>query len=511
MKRPRPVVLCILDGWGLGEKNATNAVNAARTPNLDKLEADYPTTSLDAAGEAVGLPPGQMGNSEVGHLNIGAGRVVYQDITRISKAVKDGDFFHNEVLLDAVRRAKEGNRRLHLMGLLSDGGVHSSWDHVEALLKLAADSGVERLYFHAFLDGRDVPPRSALKYFSRLEEKMSQLGTGRVATVSGRYYAMDRDKRWERTKLAFDALTKGEGATASSAAEAVRQSYDDGVVDEFVKPTVILEEGNPVAEIERGDSVIFLNFRNDRTRQLTQAITQENFDGFDRGDWPRVHFVCMTLYDPAFNLPVAFPKPRIINTLADVLAANGSRQLHIAETEKYAHVTFFFNGQVEQAKDREERILVPSPKVATYDMKPEMSAYEVTDKVVKEITEDGFDFVVMNYANCDMVGHTGKLDAAIGAVEAVDECVGRLVHAALSVGGAVFITADHGNADKMLDFETGQPHTAHTTDPVPFIAVCPDKPGLRDGGILSDIGPTILGVMGIEQPEEMTGKNLFLR
>lgn len=511
LKRPRPIVLCILDGWGIGEKAPTNAISAARTPNLDYIEGAYPTMQLDAAGEAVGLPAGQMGNSEVGHLNIGAGRVVYQDITRISRAIKDGIFFKNEVLLHAMTEAKKGGRSLHLMGLLSDGGVHSSWGHITALLKMAADKGVERLYLHAFLDGRDVPPQSALKYLGWLKGEMADSGVGEVATVSGRFYAMDRDKRWERTKLAYDVLTRGEGETAADAEAAVEQSYDEGVVDEFVKPTVILRDGRPVATVKEGDSVIFFNFRNDRTRQLTAAMTQEDFTGFDRGpDWPRANFVCMTLYDPQFNLPVAFPKPDVKSTLADVLSAGGFTQLHIAETEKYAHVTFFFNGQVEKPKEGEERILIPSPKVATYDLKPEMSAYEVTDRVVSEIKAGRFDFIVMNYANCDMVGHTGKIEAAVRAVEAVDECVGRVVHISLEVGGAVLVTADHGNADRMVDFETGQPHTAHTTDQVPFIAVCSTKPKLRDHGMLSEIAPTILQLMGIEQPPEMTGKSLLV-
>ncbi|MHB0976790.1 MAG: 2,3-bisphosphoglycerate-independent phosphoglycerate mutase [Candidatus Aquicultorales bacterium] len=506
---PRPIVLCILDGWGLGKATSTNAVSVAETPNLDKLRALYPSTQLDAAGEAVGLPAGQMGNSEVGHLNIGAGRIVYQDITRISKAIREGDFFSNEVLLDAVRNGGQDGRSLHLMGLLSDGGVHSSWDHIEALIKMAADNGVTRLFVHAFLDGRDVPPQSALVYFDRLERYMSGIGVGKVASVSGRYYAMDRDRRWERTKLAYDMLVRGEGVTARTAEQAVVQSYDQGVADEFIQPTVIVQNDGPVAVLKDGDSVVFFNFRNDRTRQLTDALTQDDFDGFERHGRTRLHFACMTLYDPNFNLPVAFPKPQIVNTLADVLAARGKTQLHIAETEKYAHVTFFFNGQVEQPKEGEERILVPSPKVATYDMKPEMSAYEVTDRVVSEIERAVFDFVVVNYANCDMVGHTGKFEAAVAAVEAVDECVGRVVHAACSNGGAVFVTSDHGNADMMVDYETGQPHTAHTTDPVPLIAVCSRKEELRKPACLCDIAPTVLELMGVDQPPEMTGRSLF--
>lgn len=507
---PRPVVLCILDGWGIGERDSTNAIHAARTPNLDKLEREYPTAVLDAAGEAVGLPAGQMGNSEVGHLNIGAGRIVYQDITRISKAIEDGSFFKNDVLLDAMNKAKKAGSALHLMGLLSDGGVHSSWDHIIALLRMAKDNRIDRLYFHAFLDGRDVPPQSALKYVDLLESEMAKLKVGSIATISGRYYAMDRDRRWERTKLAFDALVYGKGEVAPDARSAVLRSYEKGVSDEFVKPTVIARNGEPIGTIKTGDSVVFFNFRNDRTRQLTRAITQDDFQEFDRGpSRPRVFFVCVTLYDPAFNLPVAFPKPDIANTLADVLAANGRTQLHIAETEKYAHVTFFFNGQVEKPKPGEERILVPSPKVATYDMKPEMSAYEITDQVVEAIESSRFDFIVMNFANCDMVGHTGKLEAAIRAVEAVDECIGRVVHASLRSGGVVLVTADHGNADRMVDLQTGQPHTAHTTDPVPFIAVCPGRRALRRNGLLCDIAPTVLDLMEIPKSPEMTGESLF--
>lgn len=508
-QRPHPVVLCILDGCGIGQESSTNAISVAHTPNLDKLAAEYATTVLDAAGESVGLPDGQMGNSEVGHLNIGAGRIVYQDITRISKAIKDGDFFKNAVLCEAMERAGKSGHALHLMGLLSDGGVHSSWDHIEALLRMAADNNVGRVYVHAFLDGRDVPPQSALNYIERLENTMKDLGIGRFATISGRYYAMDRDTRWERTKLAYDALVHGAGERAKDAAEAVERSYEEGVVDEFVKPTVIVQDGKPVGTIETGDSVVFFNFRNDRTRQLTRALTQAGFAEFEGVESLDLDFVCMTLYDPAFGLPVAFPKPMIVNTLADVLAANGKRQLHIAETEKYAHVTFFFNGQVEAVKEGEDRTLVASPKVATYDMQPEMSAYEVTDKVVEAIQSGRYDVIIMNYANCDMVGHTGKLDAAVRAVEAVDECVGRVTHAVFAAGGAVLVTADHGNADKMVDFETGQPHTAHTTDPVPFIAACSWHPRLRGRGLLSDIAPTILQLLGVELPKEMTGKTLI--
>lgn len=506
------MVLCILDGWGVNPEEAGNAILEANTPNLDSYKLKYPFTVLGAAGEAVGLPEGQMGNSEVGHLNLGAGRVVYQEITRITKSIRDGDFFENKVLIEAMDRAKEQGRAVHLLGLLSDGGVHSMNTHLYALIELAKARAVKDLFIHAFLDGRDVPPQSALRYFKELEEKLAEIGLGRVATVSGRYYVMDRDNRWERVKRGYDAMVNSTGKTAYSAAEAVEQSYAASVVDEFVEPTVIIDSvtNRPIGPVKEGDSVIFFNFRADRAREITRAFIQPDFDCFDRGpNPPKVFYVCMTQYDADFDVPVAFPPQELRNVLADVLAERGLKQLHTAETEKYAHVTFFFNGGKEDPKPGEDRVLVQSPKVATYDLKPEMSAYEVTDVVVDGINSGSYAFIVVNYANGDMVGHTGVFAAAVKAAEVVDECVGRVVEAVLSKGGAVFITADHGNADKMIDFEHKQPFTAHTTNLVPFYAVMRDSFAVRDGGILADVAPTILDVMGIEQPGDMTGTSLM--
>jgi len=513
-ERPGPVVLCILDGWGENPDKTGNAIEVANTPYLDRYEKEFPFTTLGSAGEAVGLPEGQMGNSEVGHLNLGAGRVVYQEITRISKSIRDGDFFKNEVLLKAMRNAKERGTAVHLMGLLSDGGVHSHIEHLFALIDMAKISGVERLYVHAFLDGRDVPPQSALRYFKQLEDRMAEVGLGRVATVMGRYYAMDRDNRWERVKRAYDAMAHGIGKHAYSASQAVEQSYEAALVDEFVEPTVILdkETNEPVAKVKDGDSLIFFNFRSDRAREITRAFIDKGFRGFDRGVHPpEVFFVCMTQYDVLFDVAVAFPPQELTNVLADVLAEHGKKQLHTAETEKYAHVTFFFNGGEESPKEGEERVLVPSPKVPTYDMKPEMSAPEVTDVVVDAINSGKYDFIIVNYANGDMVGHTGVFEAAVKAVEVVDSCVGRIIEAARAKDGVVFVTADHGNADKMIDFVHKQPFTAHTTNRVPFYAVMDNKFKLRNDGILADVAPTILDVMGIEKPPEMTGDSLIVK
>jgi len=513
-KRPRPVVLCVLDGWGENPDKVGNAIEAAGTPNLDRYEIEFPFTTLGAAGEAVGLPEGQMGNSEVGHLNLGAGRVVYQDITRISKSIREGDFFKNEAFLAAMDEAKSKNKAVHFMGLLSDGGVHSLDTHLLALLDMAKMQGVERVFIHAFLDGRDVPPQSALRYFEDLEKRMAEDELGKVATVMGRYYAMDRDNRWERVQKAYDAMVHARGKTAYSAEQAVKQSYDGGVVDEFVDPTIIIdkESGKPVASIEDGDSVIFYNFRSDRAREITRAFIEKDFKGFSRGpNPPEVFFVCMTQYDITFeNCHVAFPPQELTNILADVLSKNGLKQFHTAETEKYAHVTFFFNGGKEAPKEGEDRMLVPSPMVPTYDMKPEMSAFEVTDVVVDAIKSKKYDFIVVNFANGDMVGHTGIFDAAVKAVEAVDACVGRIVETARTEGGMIFITADHGNADKMMDFAHNQPFTAHTTNKVPFYAIYDDHFRLKDDGILADVAPTILDVLGIEKPKEMTGKSLIV-
>lgn len=513
-KRPKPVMLCILDGWGENPDLEGNAIEAANTPNLDRYEKEYPFSTLSASGEAVGLPEGQMGNSEVGHLNLGAGRVVYQEITRISKAIREGEFFENEAFVRAFRHCAEKGTAVHLMGLLSDGGVHSHEEHLFALIDMAKMNGVTRLFIHAFLDGRDVPPQSALRYFERLEAKMSASGLGKVATVIGRYYAMDRDNRWHRVEKAYNAMVNAQGKNADTAEQAVALSYQIGCVDEFVDPTVIMDEvsGEPVATIRDEDCLIFFNFRADRAREITRAFIEDDFDGFDRGsNPPHVTFVCMTQYDATFDVAVAFPPQELSHVLADVLAENGLRQLHTAETEKYAHVTFFFNGGEETPKTGEDRVLVPSPNVDTYDQQPEMSAYEVTDVVVNAIASGTYDFIVVNYANGDMVGHTGIFDAAVRAAEAVDDCIGRVVEAVRSAGGAMLITADHGNADKMIDIEHEQPFTAHTTNKVPLYVITGESTGVSDGGILADIAPTILDIMRIAQPREMTGRSLLAR
>ncbi|MDP1809300.1 MAG: 2,3-bisphosphoglycerate-independent phosphoglycerate mutase [Actinomycetota bacterium] len=502
-----PVCLIILDGFGVAPVGRTNAVTVADKPNYDAYTAMYPHTTLNAAGTDVGLPAGQMGNSEVGHLNIGAGRIVYQDLTRIDKAIEDGSFGANPVLIEAVDKAKAGGAALHLLGLLSDGGVHSHNTHLYALLKLAKDRGLEKVFVHCFLDGRDTPPRSALKYVKDLEDELAVIGAGKIATVSGRYFAMDRDNRWERTLAAYQALVNGEGARAESATAAVEQSYEDGANDEFMQPTVI---DGVDGRIEAGDSVIFFNFRADRARQLTAALTQPGFDGFERGPAPpKVFFVCLALYDIDYKLPAAFGPEPLDNILAEVISARGLKQLHIAETEKYAHVTFFFNGGIEQPYPGEDRILVPSPKVATYDLKPEMSAPEVADKVVAAVDSGSYDFIVVNFANCDMVGHTGILTAAVRAIEAVDRAIGRVVEAVRRRGGAVIITADHGNSEQMAETD-GKPRTAHTVNRVPMIYISDDRDAaLKSGGRLADIAPTILTVMGIPVPPEMTGTSLL--
>jgi 2,3-bisphosphoglycerate-independent phosphoglycerate mutase len=501
-----------MDGWADGPASAGNAISLAKTPNFDAFLNAYPHTELGASGLDVGLPAGQMGNSEVGHLNIGAGRIIYQDLTRVSQAIKDGSFFRNPVILDAMRTAAGNGRRLHLMGLLSDGGVHSHATHLYALVEMAKQNGVKDVYIHAFLDGRDVPPDSGLKSVEKLDDRLKEIGLGRIATVSGRYYAMDRDQRWERTKLAWDAIVEGHGETAASGAEAVQDSYDAEIFDEFVKPAVVVDdlfdEGKPL--VRDSDAVVFFNFRPDRARQLTRAFIVPDFKGFDRGPKsPAVYFATMTEYDKKFPSPIAFPQEEIKNTLAEVLSANGLKQLHTAETEKYAHVTFFFNGGLEAAVPGEDRVLIPSPKVATYDLKPEMSAREVTDSVVAEIATDKYDVVIMNYANADMVGHTAIKTAVVKAVETVDECLGKVVEAVLAKGGAVLITADHGNADKIAEPGTDLPFTAHTTNPVPFILVSEKNKKLRGGGILADIAPTMLDLLGLPKPPEMTGKSLI--
>ncbi len=505
------VILIIMDGWGWREEREGNAVRQARTPNVDALIERFPHTLIQGSGPWVGLPEGQMGNSEVGHLNLGAGRVVYQDIMRIHRAIEDRSFFENEVLVDAMDRAR--GHTLHLMGLLSDGGVHSHIDHLVALLRMARDRGVERVAVHAILDGRDTSPHGGAGYLRTLGEAMAEVGVGRVASVVGRYWAMDRDKRWDRTRRAWALYVHGEGEAARDPAAAVEASYERDVTDEFVEPVCIVDEGgDPVATIGDGDVVVFFNFRADRARQITRAFTDADFDGFERDVTPKVHWVCMTRYDETFDLPVAFPPETLRGILAEVTSNAGLRSLRIAETEKYAHVTYFFNGGDETAWPGETRILVPSPKVATYDLQPEMSAHEVTERLLAEIAADRHDWIVCNFANPDMVGHTGVLEAAIRACETVDACVGRVIDALDLDRWRAIVTADHGNADIMIDPETGAPHTAHTTSPVPCILVDPDWKGeLIDDGALRDIAPTMLNWMGIDPPPEMTGRDLHRR
>ena len=507
-----PLALIILDGWGISERNEGNAIATAETPNYDNLLATFPHTKLGASGEDVGLPDGQMGNSEVGHLNIGAGRIVYQEFTRISKAIREGAFFNNDILSNAISRAKAGGNALHLIGLLSDGGVHSHITHLYALLEMAKNHSLEKVYVHALLDGRDVPPANGREYIEALEKKFDELGIGAVATVMGRYYAMDRDKRWERVERAYNAMAFGDGLQATLAVGAVAQSYEKGETDEFVQPTVIVgEDGQPAGTVQDGDTIIFYNFRPDRAREITRAFVDSDFTGFDRRPgFPKVHYVCMTQYDKTIETPVAFKPQVLTNTLGEVLSRHGLRQLRIAETEKYAHVTFFFNGGVEPPNPGEDRRLIPSPKVATYDLQPEMSAYGVTDAVLEEINADKYDVIILNYANPDMVGHTGVMDAAVKAVNVVDECLGRVISGVLQKGGRLLITADHGNAERMVDPDDGQPYTAHTTDPVPLIYIDNEnKKAALQAGRLEDIAPTMLGLLGVDQPSEMTGRNLL--
>lgn len=509
----KPTVLMILDGYGLSDKVNGNAVAEAKTPVMDKLMAEYPFVRGNASGMAVGLPEGQMGNSEVGHLNMGAGRIVYQDLTKITKSIQDGDFFENEALLAACENVKKNDSSLHMFGLVSDGGVHSHNTHIYGLLELAKRQGISKVYVHCFLDGRDTPPESGKGYVQELSDKMKEIGTGEIASVMGRYYAMDRDNRWDRVELAYNALVKGEGNMAEDAVEAVQKSYDDGKSDEFVIPAVVTKDGKPVATIKDNDSVIFFNFRPDRAREITRVFCADEFDGFDRGERIHTTYVCFTEYDVTIpNKLIAFHKTEITNTFGEFLAANHLTQARIAETEKYAHVTFFFNGGVEEPNEGEDRILVKSPKVATYDLKPEMSAYEVCDKLVEAIRSQKYDVIIINFANPDMVGHTGVEEAAVKAIEAVDECVGKTVDAIKEVNGQMFICADHGNAEQLIDDETGEPFTAHTTNQVPFIIVNADPSyGLREGGCLADIAPTLIEMMGMKQPDEMTGKSLLIR
>lgn len=505
----KPVALIILDGFAFRDEVEGNAVAQAKKPNFDRFWNAFPHATLTACGEAVGLPEGQMGNSEVGHLNIGAGRIVYQSLTRLNKSIREGDFFQNEALLAAVEHAKANGSKLHLMGLLSDGGVHSHYEHLFALLKLAKDNGLEEVYVHGFLDGRDVGPTTALGYIEETEKQMAEIGVGKFASIHGRYYAMDRDKRWERVILTYNALVNGVGPSATSAKEGVEESYENKVVDEFVLPFVIKEDGESVATIDTNDAVIFFNFRPDRAIQLAKVFTNDEFDGFElsKKHPTNLEFVSFTHYSVDVHAQVAYKSDDLKNTIGEVLADNGLTQLRIAETEKYPHVTFFMSGGREATFAGEERILIASPKVATYDLKPEMSAYEVTEALLAEIAADKFDGILLNFANPDMVGHSGMLEPTIKAIEAVDECLGKVVDAILAKGGAAIITADHGNSDEVVTLE-GQPMTAHTTNPVPVIVT---KPGivLRNGGILADLAPTMLKLLSVEQPAEMTGNPLY--
>ncbi len=501
----KPVALIIMDGFGINNSDYGNAIHAAKTPNIDRLFSENPYTQIGASGMDVGLPDGQMGNSEVGHTNIGAGRIVYQELTRITKSIKDGDFFSNPELLGAVENCKANHSALHIMGLMSNGGVHSHNEHIYGVVELAKRAGLEKVYLHCFMDGRDVPPSSGIDFIKETMDKCKEIGVGTIATVMGRYYAMDRDNRWDRVEKAYAAMVYGEGEQADCPVCAMKNSYDAGVTDEFVVPTVCDKEGT----IQSGDSVVFCNFRPDRAREITRTLVDDDFTGFERrnGRFP-LYFVCMTQYDATMpNVHVAFKPQSLHNTFGAYIAEKGLTQLRIAETEKYAHVTFFFNGGVEAPCVNEDRALIASPKVATYDLKPEMSAYEVTDEVLRRIASDKYDVIILNFANCDMVGHTGVMEAAIKAVEAVDTCLGKVVDAIIAKGGVAMITADHGNADQMCE-KDGSPFTAHTTNPVPFVVVgypCT----LREGGKLADIAPTMLQVLGLPQPAEMDGVSLI--
>jgi 2,3-bisphosphoglycerate-independent phosphoglycerate mutase len=508
---PRPLVLTVLDGWGVGDGSRGDVIAHSRLKNITRFLNEYPSTRIKSSGEAVGLPAGQMGNSEVGHLNMGAGRIVYQDLTRITKFIKDGDFFKNSTLLAAIENVKNNGSALHLMGLLSDGGVHSHIEHTYALIKLAKLHDIKKVYIHAFLDGRDVPPDSGIYYVIKMEEFLNSTGVGELSTFCGRYYAMDRDNRWDRIRKAYYAIVYGEGVIETNPEEAVRKSYKSGVMDEFMVPTVINKNSEKYDGVKTGDSVIFFNFRADRARELTRSFTEKDFNKFDRGpNPPSVYFVCMTEYDADFRLPTMFTTLYLKNTLADMISSNGLKQLHISETEKYAHVTFFLNGGVEEPKVGEDRILIPSPKVSTYDLKPEMSAYEVKDRVLSEIRSGKYDFIIVNFANADMVGHTGIIEAIKKALRAVDECIGQIAEKVNEVGGLMIITSDHGNADDKLDKKTNEIITAHSLNPVPFIILTNKRIRLRDDGILADVAPTVLDILGIDKPDEMTGRSLII-
>ena len=516
MNRTAPLLLIILDGWGVGPLTDSNAIHVASTPNLDRWQKEYPYTTLLAHNGSVGLPEGQMGNSEVGHLNIGAGRIVYQDFSRINRAVENGEFFNNDVLLRSFQKTKANNGALHLLGLVSDGGVHSHINHLLALVEMAAHKGLSEIYIHAFMDGRDTPPKSGADYIHSLQQELDRLGAGRIATVSGRYYAMDRDKRWNRVQIAWQALVDGKGISATNAEQAVREAYERGETDEFIKPVVLqdLQKGGPVATIKDGDTVLFFNFRADRVRELTHAFTDQDFSEFS-WDFQPALAACITFteYDRNFTLPVVFQPLSMTHILGEEISSHNLSQLRIAETEKYAHVTYFFNGGREEPFPLEDRILVPSPQdVATYDKKPEMSAFEVTDELLKRLAEKEYGLIVLNYANGDMVGHSGIMEAAVRACEAVDQCLGKLVPAFTKAGGTVLVTADHGNAETMKDPDSAGPFTAHSLNPVPFILINDRYKGsnLRKNGSLRDIAPTILTLMGLSIPGEMTGKNLII-
>ena len=504
-------MLMILDGFGENKEEKANAVKIANTPNIDKLMKTCPTTDIHTSGLDVGLPEGQMGNSEVGHTNIGAGRIVYQELTRITKSIEEGDFFTNEEFIAAIENCKKYNSKLHIIGLLSNGGVHSHIRHLFGLLELAKRRDFEDVYVHCFMDGRDTAPSSGESFISELEEKMKEKGVGKIATITGRFYAMDRDKRWQRVEKAYNALVRGEGEKATSTIGAVESSYQKEIFDEFIEPTVIVNGETPIATIGKHDSVIFFNYRPDRAREITRTLVDKEFNEFEVEKDLDLYYVCMTSYDETMpNVHIAFKKEELKNTFGEYISKHGLTQLRIAETEKYAHVTFFFNGGEEKQYPGEDRILVPSPKVETYDLKPEMSAYEVTDKVVEAINSKKYDCIILNYANPDMVGHTGVLEAAIKAIETIDECVGRVIEAVNNQDGVLLITADHGNAEQMIDYKTGEPHTAHTTNPVPLILVGMENAKLREGR-LADLAPTMLDIMNLEKPAEMTGESLIIK
>ena len=496
-------MLMILDGFGNNSNEKGNAIKIANTPNIDKLMKTCPTTQINTSGLAVGLPEGQMGNSEVGHTNIGAGRVVYQELTRITKSIEDGNFFSVPEFVKAIENCKQNKTKLHIMGLVSDGGVHSHIRHLFALLELAKRKDFEDVYVHCFLDGRDTPPASAENYIMQLEDKMKEKGIGKIASISGRFYAMDRDKRWQRIQKTYDAMVNGVGLKATSAISAIESSYQKEIFDEFVEPTLICNGNEPIATIGEKDSVIFFNFRPDRAREITRTLVDDEFNEFETKKL-NLCFVCMTQYDETIpNVNIAFKPTTLVNTFGEYISKKGLKQLRIAETEKYAHVTFFFNGG--------DRILIPSPKVETYDLKPEMSAYEVTEKVVEAIKSEKYDSIILNYANPDMVGHTGNLEAAVKAIEVIDECVGKVISELEKVHGVALITADHGNSEQMIDYKTGEPHTAHTTNPVPLVLVGMENVKLAENGALADLAPTMLEIMGLEKPKEMLGNSILLK